>query len=45
MTLSNEQLAFLDNNKLVAYVNGQKLYITMAEILESLVVGKHKIGK
>lgn len=45
MTLSNEQLAFLDNEQLVAYVNGQKLYITMAEILESLVVGNHKIEK
>jgi phage minor structural protein len=45
MTLSNEQLGFLDNGLLVAYVNGQKLYITMAEILESLVVGNHKIEK
>lgn len=45
MTLSNEQLGFLDNEQLVAYVNGQKLYITMAEILESLVVGNHKIEK
>jgi hypothetical protein len=45
MNLSNEQLEFIDNGQLVAYVNGQKLYITMAEILESLVVGNHKIEK
>jgi hypothetical protein len=45
MTLSNEQLSFIDNGFLVAYVNGQKLFITMAEILESIVVGNHKIEK
>ena len=45
MTLSNEQLEFIDNSQIVAYINGQKLFITMAEVLDSLVVGNHKIQK
>jgi hypothetical protein len=45
MHLSNEQLEFKDSGQIVAYINGQKMYITAVEILQSLVVGNHKIEK
>lgn len=45
INISNEQLSFKDNGNIVAYINGQKMFITDAEILKSLVVGNHKIEK
>ncbi|AYP68264.1 hypothetical protein PQE75_gp215 [Bacillus phage vB_BcoS-136] len=45
ITISNEQIDFVDNGNVVAYVNGQKMYITDIEVLESLIVGVHKIEK
>ena len=38
--LSNEKLSFFDGSKEVAYVSNNKLYITDAEILSSLIIGK-----
>lgn len=45
MNLSNSQMSFIDNGNIVAYVNGQKMYIDTAEILNSIIVGNHKIEK
>jgi hypothetical protein len=36
---------FLDNDKVVAYVNGQRMYIDTLEVLSSMVVGVHKLEK
>lgn len=43
--LDNQELGFYDSGNKVAYVNGQKMYITQAEVLESLIVGVHRIDK
>ncbi|WAA10337.1 phage tail spike protein [Fervidibacillus albus] len=45
INISNEQMDFKENNQVIAYVNGQKLYITDVEVLSSLTVGNHKIQK
>lgn len=45
ITISNQQMDFVDNGKVVAYVNGQKMYINSLEVLNSLLVGVHKIEK
>lgn len=45
INISNEQMEFLDNGNVVAYVNGQKMYISTAEILDSIIVGNHKFEK
>ncbi len=37
--ITDQRLAFLDNNVEVAYMSNQKLYITQAQILESLQLG------
>lgn len=41
MELSNSQLGFKDSGALVAYINGQKLYITSAEITGQLKFGNY----
>jgi len=45
ITISNSEMDFLDSGKVVAYVNGQKMYIDALEVLSSLIVGAHKIEK
>lgn len=45
INISNEQMDFIDNGDVVAYVNGQKMYINSLEVLSSMVVGVHKIEK
>lgn len=45
ITISNEQMSFINNDKVVAYINGQKMYIESLEVLSSLIVGVHKIEK
>ena len=45
ITISNDQIDFVDTGQVVAYINGQKMHITTAEILDSIVVGRHKIEK
>lgn len=45
ITISNEQINFVDSGAIVAYINGQKMYIDSLEVLSSLVVGNHKIEK
>lgn len=45
INISNEEMEFMDNGNVVAYVNGQKMYINTAEILESIIVGNHKLEK
>lgn len=45
LSLSNEQLSFIDGQAVVAYINGQRMYITEAEILTALKVGQHKLWK
>lgn len=37
--LTNEEMAFTENDNKVAYINGNKLYITTAEILTALIIG------
>ena len=39
--LSNAQLSFKDGEVTVAYINGQKLYITQAQVLSQLVIGNY----
>lgn len=43
--IDNDSLDFIENNYIVAYVNGQKMYITTVEITQSLIVGVHEIRK
>jgi len=45
ITISNDQIDFVDTGQVVAYINGQKMYISTVEILDSIVVGRHKIEK
>lgn len=45
INISNEQMDFIDNGSVVAYVNGQKMYIDSLEVLTNLIVGNHKIEK
>lgn len=45
MLLSNEKLSFMDSGNEVAYVSSQKMFITEAEILNSIKVGNHVIEK
>lgn len=43
-TLNNEQLAFKQDGVTVAYVGNNKLYITEAEVIDSLRIGKAPSG-
>jgi hypothetical protein len=45
MLLSNEKLSFLDSGSEIAYVSSQKLFITEAEVLNSIKLGNHVIEK
>ncbi|MBW8382901.1 MAG: phage tail protein [Youngiibacter sp.] len=45
INLTNEQMSFKDGQTVVAYINGQIMYITSAHITNSLIVGNHKIEK
>jgi hypothetical protein len=45
ITISNAEMDFLDSGKVVAYINGQKMYIDSLEVLSNLVVGVHKVEK
>lgn len=45
ITISNEQIDFIDNGTSVAYINGQKMYITSLDIVDNIVVGVHQIEK
>ncbi|WP_461223852.1 phage tail spike protein [Lacticaseibacillus suihuaensis] len=45
VTIDNKQLSFKDNGKQVAYVNGQKMYISDLQVLNSITLGYHKISK
>jgi hypothetical protein len=45
ITIDNTQMEFKDSGNVIAYINGQKMYISELEILSSLVVGKHKLEK
>jgi predicted nucleic acid-binding Zn-ribbon protein len=37
--ITNEELAFTQDGNKVSYINGNKMYITIAEILNALVIG------
>jgi len=39
-TIDNERLAFLQNGRVVAYIAHNKMYITDAEVTNSLIIGK-----
>lgn len=43
--IDNTEMRFVDNGAVVAYINGQKYYITNGEITNSLVIGNHKFEK
>ncbi|WP_125702407.1 phage tail protein [Lacticaseibacillus daqingensis] len=45
VTVDNKQLTFKDGGKQVAYVNGQKMYISDLQVLNSIKLGYHKISK
>lgn len=45
ITIDNNSLNFKENGTVIAYINGQKMYIKSAEIKEQLTVGVHVIEK
>ena len=45
INITNQQMNFKDGQAIVAYINGQIMYIKSAQVLESMVVGNHKIEK
>ena len=45
INISNEQIDFIDTGQVVAYINGQKMFIDSLEVLTSLLVGAHVIEK
>lgn len=45
VNISNSQIDFMDKGISVAYINGQKMYITHVEIKDSLTIGNHKFSK
>lgn len=45
ITIDNDSMEFKDNDTVVAYVNGQKMYINSLEILNSAIIGVHKLEK
>jgi phage minor structural protein len=45
INISNEQMDFIDNGQVVAYVNGQKMYIDSLEVLTNAIIGNHKFEK
>lgn len=45
ITISNSEMDFVDNGSVVAYINGQKMFIDSLDVLSSLIVGVHKIEK
>jgi hypothetical protein len=45
ISISNEQIDFKDNGVTVAYINGQKMYITDMDITSSAIIGLHKVEK
>ncbi|QJT70400.1 tail fiber protein [Microcystis phage MaeS] len=45
INISNSQMDFMNAGKIVAYINGQKMYIDSLEVLTNLIVGNHKIEK
>lgn len=45
INISNSQINFLENGSAVAWINGQKMYITSAEIVDNIRVGNHLIDK
>lgn len=45
LRLTNEQMSFMDNQTVVAFINRQRLYITHAEILSSIKIGSHRVWK
>lgn len=45
LSFSNKELDFLENGSIVAYINGQKMYIESLEVLKSIILGYHQIEK
>lgn len=45
VNIDNERISFTDTGATVAYISGQRLYITDTVVKNSLVVGRHKIYK
>lgn len=45
VNITNAEIQFKDNGAKVAYINGQKMYITESEVLSSLIIGNHKFEK
>lgn len=43
--IDNAEMRFMDSGTRVAYINGQKYYITNGEVTNSLVIGNHKFEK
>ena len=44
-TVTNEQLAFLENGQATAWMSGQMMYIESVEILKSIIIGYHQFLK
>lgn len=45
ITIDNSNINFKQGGSVIAYVNGQKLYISTAQIMNSLIVGVHEVLK
>jgi phage minor structural protein len=45
VNINNQQMTFKDGGKQVAYINGQMMYISDLQVLNSIKLGYHKISK
>jgi hypothetical protein len=45
ISISNEQIDFMDSGAVVAFINGKKMYIDSLEVLSNIIMGVHKIEK
>ena len=45
INITNQQMNFKDGEATVAYINGQIMYIKSVQVLDSMVVGNHKVEK
>lgn len=41
ISLTNEQMNFIENGSAIAWINGRKMYIKSLEVLESIILGNH----
>ena len=45
MRIDNEKLSFRENGQEIAYVSNSQLFITAAEITQSLTIGNYRFSR